>query len=161
MEDVQQIIPTLSRTKVSRNLSYPVGAELVSAALAASVQFPMLKLHFYKGIGSGLQRGHYEFLRVEYLNEATPAEEWPIVTLYKRPPQYRWEIVVQPVPRILRYRISRYIIDSALIQIAQWLSERTKLTRRGSDILAFFYDEKTEEFISRQLTRLEPIRNRH
>jgi hypothetical protein len=65
MEDAQQvIIPTLSRAKISCNLSYPIGAEQISAALAETAQLPDLKLHFYAGFDIGLRRGHYEFLRV-------------------------------------------------------------------------------------------------
>jgi hypothetical protein len=159
MKDVQQvIIPTLSRTKISRNLSYPIGAEQLSAALAATSQLPDLKLHFYSGFDVGLRSGHYEFLRVEYLNQATPSEKWPISSLYKRPPQYRWEIVVQPVPRVFRHRIKQYVVDSALPQIADWLIERAQLAQRGNDILAFFYDDKADDLIARQLSHLEPLR---
>jgi hypothetical protein len=161
MEDVQQvIIPTLSKAKISHHLSYPIGAKHISLALAATPQLPMLKLHFYSGFNHGLRRGRYEFLRVEYLNQATSSDKWPISSLYQRPPQYRWEIVVQPVPRILRHKIRQYIVNSALPQIAQWLVERTQLAQRGNDILAFFYDEKTDEFTAPQLTHLEPLQSR-
>lgn len=161
MEDVQQvIIPTLSKTKISQHLSYPIGAKHISLALAATLQLPMLKLHFYSGFNNGLRRGHYEFLRVEYLNQAIPSEKWPISSLYKRPPQYRWEIVVQPVPRVLRHKIRQYILDLALPQIAEWLDGRARLAQRGSDILAFFYDEKANEFIAPQLTHLEPLQSK-
>jgi hypothetical protein len=161
MEDVQpSIIPTLSRAKISHDLSYPIGAEAVSLALGSTVQLPLLSLHFYFWSSSWLRRGHYEFLRVEYLNNATPAENWPIWHLYQRPPQHRWEIVVQPVPRSVRHRIKQYILDSALPQIAGWLSDRAQLTQQGNDMLTFFYDEQTEEFAARPLTKLEPLRGR-
>lgn len=161
MEDVQQIIiSTLSKAKISHHLSYPIGAKHISLALAGTPQLSMLKLHFYSGLGIGLQRGQYEFLRAEYLNQAIPSKEWPISTLYKRPPQYRWEIVVQPVPRTLRHRIRQYISDSALPQVAQWLIARAQLVQRGNDILAFFYDDKADELIARQLSHLEPVRVR-
>jgi hypothetical protein len=161
MEEIRQfIIPTLWRAKISRNFSYPIGAKLVSEALASTVQLPELKLHFYSGFGIGLRSGHYEFLRVEYLNNARPAEKWPISNLYGRPPQWQWEIVVQPVPRVLRHRIKQYILKTALPQITHWLGERTRLNQQGSDILAFFYDEKTEEFTPRPLIHLEPLRHR-
>jgi hypothetical protein len=161
MEDTPQIIiPTLSKARISRHLSYPVGAEHISAALASAVQLPELKLRFYSGFDIGLRRGHYEFLRVEYLNNAVPAQSWPISILYKRPPQHRWEIVVQPVPRVFRHRIKQHILDSALTQILSWLNERAGLSQVGSDILAFFFDEKTEEFEPRTLSQLEPFRLR-
>ena len=153
------IIPTLSRAKISHHLSYPVGAAAVSMALSSIAQLPELKLHFYFWSDLALRRGRYEFLRAEYLNNATPAEEWPIGHLYKRPPQYRWEIVVQPVPRVSRNRINKYILESALPCVGSWLSERTGLSQQGSDMLTFFYDEKAEEFESRPLTRLEPLRS--
>ena len=160
MEDAEQlIIPTLSSAKISAKLSYTIGAEHISAALASTAQFPELKLHFYSSkFTDALRRGHYEFLRVEYLNAARPAEEWPVTNLFPRPTQYQWEIVVQPVPRVVRHRIKSYVLDSALPRVVIWLAERPQLRQQGSDLLTFFYDEGTEEFVPRQLTRLEPSR---
>ena len=161
LEDVQQIvIPTLSKAKISHTLSYPIGASDVSSALSSAVQLPELKLHFYSGFDIGLRSGHYEFLRVEYLSNTTSASEWPISHLYQRPPQFRWEIIVQPVPRLLRNRIKQYILNSALPQILQWLAERPQLVQQGNDMLTFFYDEKTEDFVVRRLTHLEPTRTK-
>jgi len=65
---------------------------------------------------------------------------------------------VQPVPRVFRHAIKQYIADSALSQIGIWLKEREQLAQRGSDILVFFYDEKAEDFVIRQVTHLEPLR---
>ena len=160
MEAIQPyVIPTLSRSKISHHLSYPVGAAAVSIALASATQLPELKLHFYFYSERSLRRGHYEFLRVEYLNNALPpAAEWPIWLLYSRPPQYRWEIIVQAVPRVNRHRINEYILKTALPQAGIWLSERTGLSQQGNDMLTFFYDEKAEKFESKPLTRLEPLR---
>jgi hypothetical protein len=161
MEEIQQImIPTLSRAKISRNLSYPVGAKSFSAALASTVQLPELRLQFYSGFDIGLRRGHYEFLRVEYLNNARRAEKWPISSLCRRSSQGQWEVVVQPVPRVRRHQIKQYILENALPQITHWLGERAQLTQRGNDILAFFYDDKAEEFTSQQLAHLEPLQHR-
>lgn len=159
MKEIEpQLIPTLSKAKISGRFSYPVGAEQLSSALASSSQFQELRLHFYSSKSNhALGWGHYEFLRVEYLNSAKPAEEWPIQSLYQRPPQYRWEVVVQPVPRLLRRVIRQYIIEHALPAISRWLAERAGLKQKGSDMLTFFYDEKTAEFASRSLTRLEPL----
>ncbi len=159
MEDVQPtLIPTLSKAKISRRLSYPIGATEISVTLRGSEQFAALKLHFYSGFDHGLRRSHYEFLRIEYLHNSLPSEQWPISRLCKRPPQYRWEIVVQPVPRVFRHRIKRHIMEVALPKIEDWLKERAHLVQRGSDILAFFYDEKSEELVPRTLTHLEPLR---
>lgn len=97
--DKRFILPTLSRAKISHNLSYPVGAEQVTTALSTVPQLSSLKLHFYSSKFHPLRSGHYEFLRIEYLDRATPAEKWPLSSLFLRPAQHRWEIVVQPVPR--------------------------------------------------------------
>ncbi len=163
MEDIEQVvIPTLSRSKIARNLSYPVGAEAISTALASVPQLAELRLLFYSSkFRSPLRTNRFEFLRVEYLNGARSGEKWPISNLFDRPPQSRWEISVQPVPRILRHPIREYILDSALPQVEHWLLERTRLLQRGSDLLAFFYEEEaTNEFVPRQLTNLEPLRTR-
>lgn len=138
MEDVELVvIPTVSKTKISRDLSYPVGAESISKSLWDTFQISLLRLQFYFMFDHDLRRGRYEFLRVEYLNNAQPAENYPVKLLYLRPPQYRWEIVVQPVPRIYKHRIKQYIMDSALAEIKEWLEQRADFVRNGSDILAF------------------------
>jgi hypothetical protein len=154
----QVIIPTASRAKISHKLSYPIGAESISGALASVPQLAEMQIHFYSGIDIQLRKGHYEFLRVEYLNGVRPLLEWPITTLYKRPAQGRWEIVVQPVPRTVRHCVKQYVTDVAFAEIAQWLTMRKELTQQGADILAFFYDEKSGDFVTRPLTRLEPHR---
>ena len=154
----QFVIPSASKMKISQKLSYPVGAESISVALASVPQFMEIRLHFYTWSDHSLRRGHYEFLRVEYLNNVRPLQEWPIWIPYKRPAQGRWEIVVQPVPRTVRHRVKQYITDFAFTQIAQWLTARKELTQQGGDILAFFYDEKGDDFVVRQLTKLEPLR---
>ena len=153
------IIPTISRAKISHHLSYPIGAESISGSFASVPQFTELKLLFYSSkFYTPLRSKEYEFLRVEYLNNAKSAENWPIANLYGRPLQSRWEIAVQPVPRVLRHKIKTYILDSALPQMKDWLAERAQLVRRGSDLLAYFYNEETEECVPRYLANLEPIR---
>lgn len=154
----QFVIPTASRAKVSNKLSYPIGAERISVALAAIPQLAELRVRFCSGFEAHLRGGHYEFLRVEYRNSARALEEWPIRTLFDRPEQSRWEVVVQPVPRIVRHRVKQYIEAFALTEIAQWFIERKELIQRGGDILAYFYEEESDDFAARHATRLEPLR---
>jgi hypothetical protein len=163
-----RVIPTLSRSRIPRNLSYPIGAEAISEELALVPQFSELQLIFFLNkfdidIRSGrgrFEQPSYEFIRVEYLKDAKPGGDWPIRRLYGRPPRSRWGIVVQPVSRVLWHRISEYIIESTLPIIRDWLMDRSGLIRNGSDLLAFFYDEGLEEFVSRRSSGLEPIRAR-
>ncbi len=152
-QSANPIIQTLSKAKISRDLSYPIGAETISAAIESAQQFPQLKLQFYFWSDFRLRRGRYEFLRVEYRNNAPQS---PTTFLYKRPAQYQWEIIVQPVPKIFRGKIKQYILDSGLALIKVWLEERTGLEQCGNDVLRFFYDEKLEQFQPEQCTHLEP-----
>lgn len=154
-EEHQIVIPTLSRAKISRNLSYPIGAEAVSIALASAPQFPQISLHFYGAFVTWTRKGRYQFLRVQYSNSLGPPRD-----LYKRPQQGRWEIVVQPVPRPDRSRVKQYIIETALPQIIDWLENRAELTQLGDDIFTFSYNDKTKEFTTWQSTNLEPSRVR-
>ena len=152
------VIPTLSKAKISSKLSYPVGAERISSALISAPQFPQLKLHFYHWSDNDLKRGLYEFLRAEYLNQPTQMEGWSTYSLYQRPPQYRWEIVVQPVPRVVRHRVKQYILEAALPSLDRWLQARAQLAQRGNELIAFFYNETQDEFETREFARLEPFR---
>ena len=156
VDDSQALfIPTCSKVKISSFLSYPIGAEAISRALVSTPQLPDLRLHFYTDFRVKL---YSEFLRVEYLDRAKTADAPPILYLLRRPPQSRWEIVVQPVPRALRNRNKQYIVDSALPQVAQWRWERSHLGRPGNEVLAFFHDKERDEFVVQSLTRLGPHR---
>jgi hypothetical protein len=156
MEDVKTvIIPTRTKAKVSHELSFPIGAERISMALASVMQLPQLVLHFRSDRWNQVRFGHYPFLSVTY-----SGKEWtnnPVdssgIPLFNR-----WEIEVNPVPRILRHRIQQYILDSALPQIRQWLDQRADLAHEGSDTLDFFFDEEKEEFVPKLLARPQPLR---
>jgi hypothetical protein len=159
VEDVELVvIPTVSKAKISRDLSYPIGAEAISKVLQCAHQFSLLRLQFHFWSDNDLRRGKYEFLRVEYLKNVHPVEQYPISRLYQRPPQYQWEIVVQPVPRSKKHQIRTYILDSALDEIKRWLRERGHLDQYGSDIMAFFYDEKLDKFEVLTTSHVEPVR---
>jgi len=159
LEDVELIvIPTVSKAKISHNLSYPVGAETISKSLQDIPQISLLRLHLYFWSDNHLRRGKYEFLRVEYLSGVTPPEHYPVTPLYKRALQYQWEIVVQAVPRVHRHQIKTYIVDSALAEVKKWLAQRGDLVQNGSDILAFFHDEKLDKFETYRVSHLKPVR---
>ena len=127
--DQKLIIPTLLRAKIARSLSYPIGAEQISAALAATPQFAELKLRFSRFYGEQ-RRGHYRFIEAQYsIGGLAGALGGPKVPTF--------EINVHPVPRIFRHRIKEYVVETALPQIAEWLVERSGLERRGGAALGF------------------------
>jgi hypothetical protein len=151
----QVIIPTLSKSALTEDLAYPVAANCISYALAASPMLSELNLRFYFGSDCNLRHGRYEFIRVEYLKDSLPAGKYPIAPLLSRPPQCQWEIVVQPVPYMYGTEINHYIVDVALPQIERWLSRRKGLDEKGSEILSFFFNEMDHSFSSETVARLE------
>lgn len=152
----QVTIPTLSKSQLTDDLEYPVAAQSISEALATTSLLPELNLRFFFGSDRNLRHGRYEFIRVEYLNDEYPAAKYPIAPLHARPPQCRWEIVVQPVPFMFRHEINHYILDVALPQIERWLSRRADLDSQGSEILSFFYNEMEHKFTSETVSRIDP-----
>ena len=160
---LKPVIPTASKSKISTLVSYPVGAERISEALASTPQFTNLRLHFYADTRHMTDRPskvfeYLEYLRVEYLQKAERHYRYPILDLRGRPPQYRWEIVVQPVPRYLRHAIKLYIVNTALPQMDLWLKDRSCQDCRGSEVLAFFYETEKDESMFLQSSRLEPLK---
>jgi hypothetical protein len=154
----QAVIQTASRAKIPQFVSYPIGAEAISNALAGTAQFDELKLHFYHWQNVHLAWRCFEVLRVEYWNGVSPVQESPIGLLYPRPLQYTWELVVQPVPRVYRHRTKLYLETTALPMIKEWLEQRNLQSQKGSDILAFFLNEKTDEYEAKAASHLEPKR---
>src|SRR5208282_6089188 len=145
MEDVPAIIiPTRSRAKVSHELSFPIGAERISTALASATQLPQLVLDFRSDRFNQVRFGHYPFLSIRY---SSGEPQYNSISTSGIPLFNKWEIVVRPVPRIFRHRIQQYILDSALPQIKQWLDQRFNLAQEGSDTLGFFFNEEKEEFV--------------
>jgi hypothetical protein len=156
----QVAIPTLSKSELTDDLEYPVAETSISQALSTTSLLHDLNLRFFFGSDCNLRHGCYEFIRVEYLNDEYPAAKYPICYLQGRPPQSRWEIVVQPVPYMFRQEINHYILDVALPQIERWLDRRARLDQEGSEILSFFYNEREHAFSSESVSRLEPQRIR-
>jgi hypothetical protein len=156
MEDVKTvIIPTRTKEKISHELSFPIGAERISIALASAPQLPELVLHFRSDRWYQVRLGHYPILSVRY-----SGKNWAYnpVTFSGIPLFNKWEIEVNPVPRPFRHRIQQYILESALPQIRQWLDQRADLAHEGTDTFGFFFDEGKEEFVPNLLARPQPLR---
>jgi hypothetical protein len=147
------IIPTGTKAKISHELSFPIGAERISLALASTSQLPQLVLHFRRDYFNGVRFGRYPFLRVHYSRREKPSDllSPPVASLFSE-----WQIWVWPVPRILRHHIQQYIVDSGLPRIKQWLDHHVNLAQPGSESLTFLFDEKKEEFVTERGSRLQP-----
>ena len=156
VEDTQSIIiPTRSKAKISHELSYPIGAERISVALASVAQLPALVLHFRGDWYDRLRFGRYPYLRVVYSRIPKPInpESASGIPLFNE-----WEIIVKPVRRSSRHKIQQHMLTAALPQVEEWLRQRADLMQPGNDILTFFYDEDSDIFSEERETRLQPIR---
>src|SRR5262249_36554272 len=79
----RRLIPTKYRSLISKELSYPVGAEIVSAALTGVPQFDVLRLSFYNDATPANLRRHIargaevQVFRANYRNYRG-TEEWDL-----------------------------------------------------------------------------------
>lgn len=156
VEDTRPIIiPTRYKAKISGELSFPIGAEKISAALASVPQLSKLVLQFGSDYKQKTRSGRYTCLRVRYARLSLPVNP---VSSSGIPLFNEWEIEVKPVPRTCRHRIQEHIVHVALPQIERWLLERSTLEQRGSDTLVLSYDQQNDTFSVEQESRLEPLR---
>ena len=156
VEDTRPIIiPTRYKAKISGELSFPIGAEKISAALASVPQLSKLVLQFGSDYKQKTRSGRYTCLRVRYARLSLPVNPLSSSGI---PLFNEWEIEVKPVPRTCRHRIQEHIVHVALPQIERWLLERSTLEQRGSDTLVLSYDQQNDTFSVEQESRLEPLR---
>jgi hypothetical protein len=160
MEDFEPIlIPTRFKGKISHELSFPVGAEKLSNALAHSPQYSRLVLHFHSDFRRRVRLGCYPCIGVmrasryaDMKNEFLDAAGIPLFN--------EWQLDVYPVPRIHRHLIQQHIINRALPEISEWLRKRDEIEHSGEESLKFFFDEEKDEFTPELQTRLQPQRAR-
>ena len=154
------IIPTRFKSKISHELSFPIGAERISQALAETPQFAKLILHFnserWRSNGDrwlSIKHGYYEIFRVSYSGRRAQMAAERLAedgeSLWSE-----WQLDVFPVPRALRHRFHEYILETALPQVKDWLRKRNNPGHSGEDVLSFIYDEHKDELTSE--TRFDP-----
>jgi hypothetical protein len=150
------VIPTRTKSKIAHTLSWPVGTEQISRAIASASQLNELVLHFRDGFREEEKRrcGIYRPISVSYMaNPKASASSVDGIPLFNR-----WEIHVGPVPRTLRHKAQEFLKSSALPAIQDWLNGRSNLEMEGAEHLTFFYDDKKEQFYSVTDERLIPLR---
>jgi hypothetical protein len=129
------LFPTKLKAKISRRLSYPVGAELISSELADVPQAQSLEIRF---------QGKYE--RME-----TRGKPYSIfVVSYSGTQSYEpgWSIVVRPVPRALKHTVKEILTSELFPRIRKWLLDRADLdSRDGFDALAVVLNENCETLL--------------
>jgi hypothetical protein len=128
------LFPTSGKkSRISSNLSYPVGAGLISAELEHVPQAASLEISFHSKYETMKTRGQaYSIFTVSYGYFETGG----------------WDIIVRPVPRALKQTAKEALVRDFFPSIRQWLQKYAALdSRHGSRWLSVVLDEKGEPLL--------------
>ena len=125
-----KLISTAYRQKISKELSYPLGAELLSEALSGVPQYPDLFIEFH-GRWNGTPA---EVRRLAREGRVLPVFRASYVDFTKLYGEEQWKLQVYPVPSEDKSQTRQAIIEHALPRVRSWLErfEDSDLRRRGS-----------------------------
>lgn len=156
-----RIIPTRNKNRVPRALSYPIGAEAISKALADVPQFDELSLEFrfwnrparLYGTATPYPATSYPVLEAQYHGPLRYLSATPRTEDYHFP---RWTISVDAVPRSLRHQIQGMIVNVALPSVKSWLlANPYSDEREGCHGLTFSFDELKGELACEEHASVE------
>jgi hypothetical protein len=131
------MIPTRSKAKLSRHLSYPVGAETISRALENTTDLSQLTLSFWESPiwpASSFQEvlegcRPYTILVLRLLPATKPGYSASNDMIARGWYEERREITVYPVKRESRHLANRLLVEEGLPFVGRWLLS----TRLGHD----------------------------
>jgi hypothetical protein len=131
------MIPTRYRSKLPKSLSYPVGAELISTALAGSAHIASLSVRFcshavepasrFQRILS--ERLPYRSFLAEYDPARKPGLSAADFMIERGWYEERWELTVYPVLREFRHTANQLLRDQGLPAVVTWLGKAEGLAR--------------------------------
>jgi hypothetical protein len=129
--------PTRLKVRISSKLSYPVGAELISAELEHVPQAESLEIRFFSKYETTETRGKaYSIFTVSYVGTRSPHF------------QKGWAIEVRPVPRALKHTVKEALKREFFPRIRQWLQKYADLdSRYGGHSLSVVMDERGETLL--------------
>jgi hypothetical protein len=146
------LIPTNSKFKLPKTLSYPIGAEVVSQGLAGVPQIDDLRLTFsyHSSFEKEYKQDHpFKIFEAEFHKSdmnLTMSNDFIEKGAYEE----KWELTVYPVPREKKSAAHHLLLEEGLPGIARWLAtERTPLWRTGRKTISILFDQ-SEESISFQ-----------
>jgi hypothetical protein len=129
------MIPTRFKSKLPKTLSYPLGAEAISEALAGAPFAEELSLafsgravwpatEFQRLVREGLP---YRILAAEYMPPLKPGRSAPNTIVESGWYRGHWSITVYPVLRELRHAAGQLLREQGLPVVVEWLrsSRRT------------------------------------
>lgn len=128
------MIPTRFRSKLPAHLSYPLGAEALSQALAGSPHVEDLSVRFWERptiFASDFQRclterKPYPVLRARYKPAQGPGLTGSNAEIAEGGYGEKWELSVFPVLRELRPVVKSLLLKEGLPAVAEWLRSSTR-----------------------------------
>lgn len=146
------LIPTSHKYRLSKTLSYPIGAEMVSQGLAGVPQRDDLRLSFY--YHSSFEKEYKQDRPFKIFEAAFDKSDMDLTRsndfIENGAYEEKWALTVYPVPRQMKAIAGRLLFEEGLPQIAKWLStERTPIWKTGHKRAAVYFD-LAEESISFQ-----------
>ena len=148
------MFPTRFKGRISHKLSYPVTAKEISDALADVPQSPQLTIEFYGRWRQLLESKNPHLLKMVSFDTGRQYAVLEVSFGFrsKKLPdngvvfERAWQIVIRPVPRILRHAINQLLKKQAFPAVRRWLFERSNLSSsHGVQTLTAIYDEGKEE----------------
>src|SRR5262245_33876675 len=113
------LIPTLYKTRLSREFSYPVGAELLSEQLAGVPHFSEFRIRFSDVVTAW---------KSKFQQMIAEGADYEIVRVHLWSP---FDIFVYPVKRELKHAAHEALVSHGLPQLRDWMlrqSSRTTMT---------------------------------
>jgi hypothetical protein len=103
------LIPTLYRVRLSRDFSYPLGAELLSEHLGGVPQFSEFRICFSDNVSAW---------KSKFQEILADGADYEIVTARLWSP---FEIFVYPVQRQLKHTVQQALISDTLPKMREWM----------------------------------------
>ena len=124
------LIPTLYKNKLPRELSFPVGAEILSEQLVGVPRFSEFRVCFSDSISAWKSK----FRRI--LAEGT---DYEIVSASLGLPK----IMVYPVKRELRHQVREALLSDGLPKLRGWMMRRSKPSELTSGFAGIIFSPST------------------
>jgi hypothetical protein len=139
---LNEALPTIYKAKLSRFLSYPLGAQKISEALVGLAEFASIGLDFFNNSerNHGTQRP-YQVLQASYRKMPVHLSSGNTLT-EKHWRDANWTVTVSAVPRIVKHEIQVLLTNEALPRLRDWfLMNRNSFGREGRASITVLFDE--------------------
>jgi len=169
-----QIIRTRYRVKIPQALSYPLGAAVISDALAGVSQYERFAIEFLyrkKVILYSASEAWLPTYQLPQFGQIAPSTRYCVLQVQFAGPLRRyapsramdgsgcgdpsWTITVYAVPRSLRRPIQERLVSEALPSVRSWLLSNAHTPgHEGVHGLVFIFDEPTSDLVREEHTSL-------